>query len=158
MPCLFSKYLKYTFLYALFMAVIPYTVFAQDFKQTAQEVKVPILKDLRDREHWSTRDANGVIDEKTFKELLTKEENSFLKELEVNFSTQTLIAVTMMGDCHIQVSVNITRDDKAKKYFCYITEIYGGCRAAGFFQNWLVIEKMLPEYTIEFSVIKKEKR
>lgn len=158
MPCLFSRHLKHIFLYALFMAVFPYAVIAMNSRQTAQEVNVPIVKELIDKKHWGTRDANGVIEEKTFKELLTKEENSFLKELDVDFSTQTLIAVTVLGDCHVQASVNITRDDKAKKYFCHITKIYGGCRAAGRLQNWLVIEKMLPDYTIEFTEIQTKKR
>jgi hypothetical protein len=153
----FNRYTAHFFLCILFTTIIACVVVAQNSEQTEAETNVPILKQTTTRGHWSTRDANGVISEESFKEFLTQKENAFLKELNVDFSTQTLISVTVRGDCHVRASVNITRDDEAKKYLCKVTKIYGGCRAAGRIQKWFVIEKLRPEYTIEFTEMKAEK-
>ena len=153
----FNRYTAHFFLCILFTTIFACIVVAQNSEQTENETKVPILNFTETRGHWSTRDANGVISEEKFKEFLTQQENAFLKELNMDFSTQTLISVTVRGDCHVRASVNITRDDKAKKYLCRVTKIYGGCRAAGRIQKWFVIEKLRPEYTIEFIEMKAEK-
>ena len=154
----FNRCAKSFFLYALLITVFACTVVAKNSPQTQHETKMTVLKQLDLTRRYGNREGNVVIEEKVFKELLTKEENAFLKELNMDFSTQTLIAVTVQGDCHIDASVTITRDDMARKYLCRVTKINGGCRAAGTFQNWIVIEKMRPEYTIEFIAMKPEKR
>jgi hypothetical protein len=153
----FNRCTAHFFLSVLLTTIFAHVLMAQNSEQTEHETKVPILKQRNTKGHWGTRDANGVISEENFKEFLTKKENAFLKELNVDFSTQTLISATVRGDCHIRASINITRDDKAKKYFCRVTSIYGGCRAAGRFQSWIVIERLRPEYTIEIIELKAER-
>jgi hypothetical protein len=94
------------------------------------------------------------MDEKAFNELLKDENNSFLKQLEVDFSRHTLIAVTVQGDCFVRATVTMAREDDKKRYLCRVTKRYGGCRAAGTFQSWILIEKIPPDYTIGFVEMK----
>jgi hypothetical protein len=153
----FNRWTKYLFLHALLLAVFVCSVTAQNFQQPEHETKVTVLQQLDLTRRYGNQEGYLVIEENVFKELLTKEQNAALKELTIDFSTQTLIAVTVQGDCNISASVNLTRDDTTKKYLCRITKMYGGCRAAGTFQSWIVIEKIHPEYTVEFIMMKAEK-
>jgi hypothetical protein len=154
----FSKRFSQVFLCCLLAGLFAAPVAAQNSEQAESEIKVPILKQLGMKGRFGIREMNRVIEEAAFKDLLSRKENENLKQLDVNFSTQTLIAVMVYGDCFVRSSVSVTRDDTAKKYLCRVTKIYGGCRASGQYQNWFVIEKLRPEYTLEFIEMKTENK
>ncbi len=130
------------------------SLMAQGQEQTDKETEVTIIKKLNAKGRFGSLERKALIDEESFKELLTYPDNSFLKQLDVDFSKHTLIVVTVQGDCFVRASVKITRDEDAKKYLCRVTKRYGGCRAAGTFQSWILIEKISPEYSIEFLQMK----
>jgi hypothetical protein len=152
----FNKLCLSLFLGVLISSLFGGLVTAQNSEKAESETNVPILKQQGIKRRFGSGEATLVIEEATFNELLTKKENEALKQLDVNFSSQTLIAVTVYGDCFVRSSVSVTRDDKAKKYLCRVTKINGGCRATGQYQNWFVIEKLRPEYTLEFIHLKAE--
>jgi hypothetical protein len=156
MEHLFNRLSMPLFLWVLFSSLSGGLVTAQNSEKAESEINLPILKQLGIKGYLGHEESTLKIEEATFKELLTKKGNEALKQLDVNFSNQTLIAVTVYGDCFVRSSVSVTRDDKAKKYLCRVTKIYGGCRAAGQYQNWFVIEKLRPEYSLEFIHLKAE--
>lgn len=136
---------------ALTAAAVPARLaYAQAPKSAETDIKITQKLNIRRHGHWGNREASSVIDEQTFKDLLTQKENAALQYLKIDFSTQTLFVVTVRGDCFVRSSVTLTRDDAAKKYLCRVTKIYGGCRAAGTMQSWIVIDKIPPEYRLEF--------
>lgn len=119
--------------------------------QGGGETVVPIIKTVTSR-HCADM-ADGVVDEESFRKMASDEGCSALKELDVDFNSQTLIAVSVSGDCFVRASVELRRDDDAKKYTCTIKKVYGRCRAAGFFERWVVVDKLRPEYALEFTTV-----
>lgn len=142
---------------------------AQDKSQAAEtaEVEVPII-DKVDSRCWTRRldDPGPVINEETFRELTTPESRNasrasydrcaFLKRLRVDFSKHSLLTYRVHGDCFIRATAKVTRNDTARKYTLRITRIYGGCRAAGSFESWLVIDKLRPDYKVESVTLERD--
>jgi hypothetical protein len=150
----FNKFARLLFLIATLAAASVPSLMAQGQEQTERETEVTIIKKLNAKARFGNLERKAIIDEKAFHELLKDKNNSFLNQLDVDFSRHTLIAVTVQGDCFVRATVSMARDDAAKKYLCRVTKIYGGCRAAGTFQSWILIEKIPPEYSIEFIELK----
>jgi hypothetical protein len=146
----FYPFAKRIVTFAVFAAVSVCSVRAQGLEQGDKEVEVTIHQKLERKGRLRALESGGVIDEKRFKEIRAMEKSGFLDRLAVDFTTQTLVVVGVSGDCFVRLSARITRDDEARKYLCRVQKIYGGCRAAGSFESWLVIEKLRPEYAIEF--------
>jgi hypothetical protein len=113
-------------------------------------IPVPILQEVGSKSWCSTpKDLGPVVDEETFKKTLAVECFSYLKQLHVDFSKQTLITYRVSGDCFVHGSIRITRNDAQKNYTLSVTKHYGGCRAVGTFAGWVLIEKLRPDYTLE---------
>lgn len=103
-----------------------------------------------------------VIDEETFRKLLasespnesrrSKDRCAFLKRLKVDFSKHSVLTYRVQGDCFVRARAKVTSNDNTRKYTLRITKIYGGCRAAGSFEGWLVIDTLLPDYKVEVVV------
>ena len=116
----------------------------------ADEVAIPIIDEVHSKGWCSMRPEPGpVVDEETFKKVLAIECFSFLKKLKVDFNKQSLIHFDVRGDCFVRGAIKITRNDTRKKYTLSVTKFSGGCRAAGSFQGWVVIEKLRPDHAIE---------
>jgi hypothetical protein len=111
---------------------------------------VPIISEATYRGWCSTRLESGpVVDEETFKKIQAGECFPLLRKLAVDFSKQSLIAYRVHGDCNVRGGIKIVRNDRLKKYTLSVTKYFGGCRAAGSFEGWVVIEKLRPDYAIE---------
>lgn len=149
------------FLFAvLFLTVCSAFTANAQASETADEREVPIIKQLgshpRAPKCWFNEDA--VIDEEKFKKILADKECSYLENaLEVDFAKQTLIGFSIGGDCFMRTSTKVFRRDETKKYNVRIKNIWGGCRAGGWVQGWLVIEKIPADYAVEFTVIRADK-
>lgn len=130
-----------------------------------QEVEVPIIAETSSRQCARRFDdpVGPVIDEAAFRKLTTPDAGSktrasddrcaFLNELKVDFSKHSLLTYRVRGDCFIHANAIITRNDTLKKYTLHISRIYGGCRAAGSVESWLVVEKLRPEYQVESVIL-----
>jgi len=149
-------------LFLLFLIIAP----AQ--AQDAAEVEVPILNKVSSR-CWTRHlnDSGPVVDEATFLELTSDESPKSrghdyercgtLKNLKVDFSKQTLLTYRVNGDCFVRATATVTRNDTTRTYTLNVTRIYGGCRAAGSFEGWLVVDKFLPDYKVETVVHRVDK-
>lgn len=125
-------------------------------RKTADEREVPIIKQigLRNRSSLSFKcrlAGNEVIDEEKFKKIIADKACLSGEPLKVDFGKQTLIGYGVGGDCFVTATARVFRSESAKKYKVRIRNIWGGCRAAGSFQGWLVIEKIPAGYTVEFT-------
>ena len=97
---------------------------------------------------------SGSYDEAKLMPLLARKECAeSIKALNVDFARHTLIAFSARGDCHMQVATKVFRSDTEKKYLLIINSIYGGCRAAGSREGWIVIDKMPSGYTLEVKEV-----
>ncbi|MBC8028905.1 MAG: hypothetical protein H7Z16_02245 [Pyrinomonadaceae bacterium] len=138
----------------------------------AIEVAVPII-DKVDSGHIGSGycgshsdDASPVVNEDVFRKLIApdsrnssrsaKDRCAFLKRLKVDFSKHSLLNYRVNGDCFIRATAKVTRNEIVKKYTLWITRIYGGCRAAGTFEGWLVVDKLLPDYDVEAVVSERD--
>jgi hypothetical protein len=100
---------------------------------------------------------NGVIDEEKFNQIVSEQECAGLEKLlKVDFETESLISFNVRGDCHVRAAARVVRSDETKKYTVKIKKIGGGCRAAGRYQSWLVIEKIRSGYTVDFTETRAE--
>jgi hypothetical protein len=135
------------------------------------EVDVPIIHEINSRQLGSgycglkLADSGAVIDEEVFRKLIaprpqtarnrSADRCAFLKSLKIDFSKHSLLVYRVSGDCFIRGTARVTRDDTARKYTLSITKIYGGCRAAGSFEGWIVVDKLLPDHTVESVIVER---
>lgn len=146
----------------------------QDKSRAAEttEVDVTIIHEINSRQLGSgycglkLADSGPVIDEEVFRKLVaprpqtarhrSADRCAFLKSLKVDFSKHSLLVYRVSGDCFIRGTAKVTRDDTARKYTLSITKVYGGCRAAGSFEGWLVVDKLLPDHTVESVTVERD--
>lgn len=137
------------------------------------EVELPIIDRIDSGQldsgycGWRSDDSGPVIDEEAFRKLMKLDSRTssrskgdrcaFLKRLKVDFSKHSLLNYRVNGDCFIRATAKVTRNDAHKKYSLWITRIYGGCRAAGSFEGWLVVDKLLSDYKVESVVFERDK-
>jgi hypothetical protein len=133
---------------ALMLLALPALTLPGHAQEEAEAVVVPIIRTETSRHCAALPD--GVVDEESYRKLAATEQCVALKKLDVDFHTQTLIYVTVHGDCFVWGTVELSRDDRAMKYTCKIRRVFGGCRAAGRLERWAVVEKLRPEYKLEF--------
>jgi uncharacterized protein YbdZ (MbtH family) len=142
---------------AKFLFAAAFLIFAGAFSaaQTPaiQETEIPVIKKFGSGYFECRQKENSVIDEEKFKKIILDQECSSLeKALKVDFTKHTLITFGVGGDCLVHAAARVFRSDAAKKYNVRIKNISGGCRAAGSYQAWLVIEKIPAGYNVEFDV------
>ena len=115
---------------------------------------------------YSSKTVGPVVEEDEFRKLIAPKITSkatsvsdrcaFLKRLEVDFNQHTLLTYGVNGDCFVRAKARVIRNDSNKSYVLRITKIFGGCRAAGNFEGWLVIEKVPPDYKIEVELFERD--
>lgn len=136
------------------------------------QVQVPILQQFDSRGAgfgrcgYSSKTVGPVVEEDEFRKLVAPKITSkatpvsdrcaFLKRLEVDFNQHTLLTYGVNGDCFVRAKARVIRNDSNKSYVLRITKIYGGCRAAGSFEGWLVIEKVPPDYKIAVELFERD--
>jgi hypothetical protein len=138
------------FAFALSLLIICPAVFIN--AQIKDETEVPVLNEAHSRNWECVQRENSIVSKEAFGKILADEDCSNLKKtLDVDFEKQTLISYTVRGDCLVLAAAKIFRSDAEKKYTVRIRTSSGGCRAAGSFQSWLVIEKIPNDYKVEFD-------
>jgi len=85
-----------------------------------------------------------------------RERCEFLNRLKIDFEKHSLLTYGVTGDCFVRGTAQISRSDSLRKYALRITKIYGGCRAGGSFEGWLVVEKLRPDYKIEVELFGRD--
>lgn len=138
----------------VFIAVLFFAFFAdaQVSVKPADETEVPILQKTGSREFACWIGENAVIaDPQKLKEITATPDCSLAKITGLDFTKHTLIGFKVRGDCFVRAAARVFRSDRAKKYTVRVKNIWGGCRAAGSFQGWLVIEKIPADFTVEFT-------
>ncbi|MCD9189151.1 MAG: hypothetical protein LUM44_22235 [Pyrinomonadaceae bacterium] len=122
-----------------------------DAQPQTSETAVRVLREIGGRDFSCTTDS-GVMTKAGFEKLISDKQCADLKsKLNVDFEKESLIGFRAGSDCHMQASAKVFQNDAAKKYVVKVDVKYGGCRAAGNYQGWLVVEKLKPGYTVEFT-------
>ncbi|MGC2234717.1 MAG: hypothetical protein WA584_00970 [Pyrinomonadaceae bacterium] len=148
-----SRYAGFLFTVAILMFCAVFTARGQ----TNEETEVPVLNEVYSRNWECVQRENSVVSKEAFRQILADARCINLrKTLEVDFEKQTLISFSVRGDCFVSADSKIFRSDAEKKYTVKIRKRWGGCRAAGSFQRWFVIEKIPPDYKVEFDESKTE--
>jgi len=134
------------------------------------EIEIPIIQKIDSRGAGFgycgySKVVGPVVSEDEFRELLAAGSKrlpstdatrcAFLNRLEVDFDRQTLLRYGVNGDCFVRATARVFRKDSSRSYVLRITKIYGGCRAGGSFEGWLVIEKLNPDYKIEVELFER---
>lgn len=151
------KRLAAFFVLALFVILPFYLLRAQP--TVTKEVQVPVIEKFGGRSFGCRTgvEANALIDEKTFDQIISQKGCENLgKLINVNFQIESLITYRVGGDCMVSADAKVFRSDAAKKYTVRIRNLWGGCRAGGSYQGWLVTEKIRAGYTVEFSETRGE--
>jgi hypothetical protein len=137
-----------------FIAVLFLALFAdaQISVKPADETEVPVLKKIGSRGSGCGIGGNIIVtDEKKFKEI-SKDPDCLLAIMTgLDFSKQTLIGFRVGGDCFISASARVFRNENGKKYTVRVKNIWGGCRAGGSFQGWLVVDKIPADFAVAFT-------
>lgn len=115
------------------------------------ETAVRVLRETGKKDFYCTTDS-GVMTKDAFEKLTSDRQCTDLKKvLKVDFEKESLIGFRARSDCQMQASAKVFRNDEAKKYVVKVNVKYGGCRAAGNYQGWLVVEKLKLDYAVEFT-------
>lgn len=117
------------------------------------EKVVPIIKQIGSR-YFRCYNENEVFQNAYEAERGTKGGDKCINPvdvLKVDFEKQTLISFTAGGDCFMQARAKVFRNDATKTFRVNVMKKYGGCRAGGFFDGWLVIDKISADYKVGFS-------
>ena len=97
---------------------------------------------------------DGIYDDEKLKPLLANPKCvERLRALNFDHKTQTLIHYSAGGDCHMRLRTKIFRSDTDKKYLLVINNVYGGCRAGGSREGWMVIDKIPEGYSLIISEV-----
>lgn len=150
MKCLPNRVVRVLFAVSFLAAFFAFSASAQ-IPKSSEETEVAIIKQSASQHFGCRRIENEVVDEEKFKKIIAAKECSPAEPLEVDFTRQTLISYHISGDCFVYGTAKVFRHDGAKKYKVRIKNVGGGCRAAGSFQGWLVIEKIPAGYAVEFT-------
>lgn len=102
--------------------------------------------------------SDGIYDEEKLKPLLANPKCAeHLRGLDIDHKTQTLIRYSARGDCHMHLRTKIFRSDKDKTYLLVINNIYGGCRAGGSREEWMVIDKIPEGYGLNIREVRVDR-
>lgn len=151
MFCLWHKVLKFSAAVFFLANFLTLSSDAQ-ISQQSDESEVPVIQDAGQRRYGCYME-KGMVDKAGLKKLNEDENCAVItKSLKVDFAKHTLISYHTNGDCFVHATAKAFRNDVAKEYMVRIKNIWGGCRAAGSFQGWIVIEKIPSNYTLSFAV------
>lgn len=101
---------------------------------------------------------DGIYDEEKLKPLLARPKCAeMIRALRVDHKTQTLIGYSAHGDCKMRLHTKIFRSDTDKKYLLVINNIYGGCRAGGSRDGWMVIDKIPEGYGLNIREVQVDR-
>lgn len=139
----------------LILLMFAFPAFQKAPSPSSDEIDVPAITQTGWR-RWSSRfDPKGpVVDEETLRKFLEADDSDkdkrpmALEDLKVDFSKQTLLTYEVRGDCFVHGRAKLMRNDTLKQYTMHVTKIWGGCRAAGQYRGWLIVDKLLPDYKI----------
>lgn len=102
---------------------------------------------------WAT---DGEYDQAHLLALQKKPNCQQVRGVKAAFSHETLFHWSAESDCHMLVITKVFRADSEKRYHIILNNIYGGCRAGGWRDGFLVFEK-LPGYAVDFAEVQVER-
>ncbi len=122
------------------------------------ETEVPVLRRTGSR-YSRCYTENTVYTEESFNKLVagSKDCSDLPSLLKPDFKKQTLIGFHLGGDCFMRAAAKVVRSDKEKIFTVRIKNIWGGCRAGGSFNGWLLVDKIPADYRVRFSKTRVEK-
>lgn len=150
-----EKFVKFLVALCALTGFFGFSVVGQIYENSVDEVEVLTLHRFGAQDIWCVTQ-NHVVDEAMYKRLasnpnLKKECAEMYQSLDVDFTKQTLISYHAGGDCALRVTSKVFRNDQTKIYTVRIRNRWGGCRAGGWSHGWLLIEKVPPDYKVEFA-------
>lgn len=124
--------------------------------KSAGETEIRIVRRATSR-RWACREEpGGVYTDADFQKVLANPDCGEAKLLGVDLKKETVLGVTARGDCHVSAETSITRNDASRTYSVRVNTIYGQCRAAGEYREWLVVDKFRPGYKVEWTNLKTD--
>lgn len=144
--------------FALFALVFLSTVFSVYSQPQTSETAVQVLRSIGKKNDFYCTTESALMTKESFEKFISARQCTELKTmLNVDFEKESLIGFRARSDCHMQAAAKIFRNDAAKKYVVRVEIKYGGCRAAGNHQGWLVVEKLKPDFAVEFTETESDK-
>lgn len=121
-------------------------------------IEIPQLRSIS-ADHPGCYRENGVVDEMGVAKMRENPNCAEdLAKITINFERETLVHYTVASDCHMSVAIKVLRSDAEKQYKVIVDNLYGGCRAGGWRDGWIVFEKVRPGYTAEVIEVKVDER
>ncbi|MEZ5347439.1 MAG: hypothetical protein R2681_18045 [Pyrinomonadaceae bacterium] len=120
------------------------------FSQSAREL--PFVNRMLPKNLSCRLLKTGVVSEADLKNVRERKRCELGEYLSVDFQKQTLILYRLGGDCHMRLDIKgIFREDEKKTVTVEIDNIWGGCRAGGWIDGFLVTEKIPDNYKVEIN-------
>ncbi len=70
-----------------------------------------------------------------------------------DFNEHIILGQTYYGDCHMIIYPQVIKNDADKTYTLRTKSKYGGCRAGGSRELWIIIQKPEDQYLIKFEEV-----
>ncbi|HEX2204031.1 MAG TPA: hypothetical protein VHG91_12060, partial [Longimicrobium sp.] len=64
---------------------------------------------------------------------------------------RTLVGLSLMGDCHAMVRFDAFRSESRRELRVRVQERYGGCRAGGYADAWLLLPPLPEGWSVRFT-------
>lgn len=97
--------------------------------------------------------SDGTYDAERLAALQQKPNCEKTRDIAVDFSREMLVHWSAASDCHMRVWVKVFRVDAEKQFRIILNNIYGGCRAGGWRNGFLVFEKPPQGWTVNFTEV-----
>ncbi len=121
----------------------------------AQEIKFTFIAPVNDGPGCRAHIENVVISNDSLFDHWSK---SCGWEIErPDFSKYVILGATYTSDCHMQIEPHVYKDDTARTITLLTTVYYGGCRAGGWRELWVIFEKPDNDYQYVFNEINIDK-
>lgn len=124
-----------------------------------QEVEVPIT-DVELGCHPEWRNPLIIGDNQALQKAIGEGSTNYCKldrNLKIDFQKYTLILLTEFADCQAMIYPRVTKDPAKKLYVVTLEETYGGCRGMTPHSFSFLMEKLPPDYSVQFADPKRTK-
>jgi hypothetical protein len=143
----------------LLSLVLIATAAAQNPGSNSLEFEVPITDvELGCRPQW--RNPLIIGDNQALQKALGEGSTNYCKldrNLKIDFQKYTLILLTEFADCQAMIHARVTKDTAKKLYVVTLDEKYGGCRGMTGHSFSFLVEKLPPDYSVQFADPKRSK-
>ena len=124
-----------------------------------QEVEVPIT-DVELGCHPQWRNPLIIGDNQALQKAIGEGSTNYCKldrNLKIDFQKYTLILLTEFADCQAMIHARVTKDMAKRLYVVTLEEKYGGCRGMTGHSFSFLVEKLPPDYSVQFADPKRSR-